>query len=183
VTALIAKGRTFLRTEERFMHRHCCKQASLRVEEIPRSCRFFLGCVRRFQLRARLGPPWRQRDTHSLARRSTSHHRLFQAFPRVNRTLLTFRNPIPCASSSTSEPPASSPWQPWRFSVPAASSVRTVFALGVCVSSASVMGPFSHRLRGLRHFGLPVCFTYLTVQPAKRSGRRWCVYCIQATGI
>jgi len=122
VTALIAKGRTFLRTEERFMHRHCCKQASLRVEEIPRSCRFFLGCVRRFQLRARLGPPWRQRDTHSLARRSTSHHRLFQAFPRVNRTLLTFRNPIPCASSSTSEPPASSPWQPWRFSVPAASS-------------------------------------------------------------
>src|ERR1700674_1641080 len=63
-----------------------------------------------------------ERDTHSIARCSTSHHRLFRAFPRANRTLLTFRNPIPCASSSTSAPPASSPWRPWRFSFPAASS-------------------------------------------------------------
>src|ERR1039457_5564805 len=57
-----------------------------------------------------------ERDTHSITRCSTSHHRLFRAFPRANRTLLTFRNPIPCASSSTSEPPVSSPWRPWRFS-------------------------------------------------------------------
>src|SRR5437588_6357938 len=37
------------------------KIASLRVEE-SRWAVVFLGCVRRFQLRARLGPPWHHRD-------------------------------------------------------------------------------------------------------------------------
>jgi hypothetical protein len=39
------------------------------------------------------------RDTHSIARCSTSHHSLFRAVPRANRTFSTARNPIPCASS------------------------------------------------------------------------------------
>src|SRR5580693_8640758 len=84
-----------------------------------------------------------ERDTHSITRCSTSHHRLFRAFPRANRTLLTFQNPIPCASSSTSEPPASSPWPPWRFSVPAASSGgHSGCAIpGGCASSLAPLPP------------------------------------------
>jgi hypothetical protein len=41
---------------------NCRRQACLRVEEIPRSCRFSLAVSALFQLRARLGPPWHQRD-------------------------------------------------------------------------------------------------------------------------
>jgi hypothetical protein len=41
------------------------------------------------------------RGTHSIARRSISHHRLFRAVPRANRTLSPARNPISCASSTT----------------------------------------------------------------------------------
>src|SRR5712692_8115073 len=33
---------------------------------VPIGCRAFLGCVRRFQLRARLGPPWPHRESSSL---------------------------------------------------------------------------------------------------------------------
>src|ERR1700675_2921007 len=61
-----------------------------------------------------------ERDTQSITRCFTSHHRLFRAFPRTNRTFSTARNPIPCASSSTSAPPAFAPSPPWRFSVLAA---------------------------------------------------------------
>jgi len=34
-----------------------------------------------------------ERDTHSISRCSTSHHRDIRAFPRVNRTLSTARHP------------------------------------------------------------------------------------------
>src|SRR5580700_5206264 len=61
-------------------------------------------------------PPEGERDTHSIARCFTSHHRDVRAFPRANRTFSTARNPIPCASSSTSAPPAFAPSPPWRFS-------------------------------------------------------------------
>jgi len=53
-----------------------------------------------------------ERDTHSITRCFTSHHRDFRAFPRTNRTFSTARNPIPCASSNTNEPPVSVPWRP-----------------------------------------------------------------------
>src|SRR5215469_5219033 len=49
-------------------------------------------------------------------------HRVFRAFPRTNRTSSIARNPIPCATSSTSEQPAYEPWQRWRSFVPAAST-------------------------------------------------------------
>src|SRR6266853_3266276 len=52
-----------------------------------------------------------ERDTQSIARCFTSHHRDFRAFPRTNRILLFPRNPIPCASSSTNGPAfGKSPW-------------------------------------------------------------------------
>ena len=63
-----------------------------------------------------------ERDTHSITRCFTSHHRDFRACPRTNRTFSTARNPIPSVASSTNEPPACAPWPPWRFSVLAASS-------------------------------------------------------------
>src|ERR1039457_2903076 len=63
-----------------------------------------------------------ERDTQSITRCSTSHHRLFRAFPRANRTLSTAHNPIPCVASSKGEPPVCAPWRPWRFCVLAASS-------------------------------------------------------------
>ena len=37
------------------------------------------------------------------------------AVPRTNRTSSIARNPIACATSSTSERPAYEPWQLWRF--------------------------------------------------------------------
>jgi hypothetical protein len=40
------------------------------------------------------------RDTHSISRCFTSHHRDVRAFPRTNRTFSTARSPIPSASSS-----------------------------------------------------------------------------------
>src|SRR5271155_5160097 len=63
-----------------------------------------------------------ERDTQSITRCSTTHHRDFRAVLRANRTFSTARNPIPAASSSTDEPPACGPSRPWRFSVLAASS-------------------------------------------------------------
>jgi hypothetical protein len=45
-----------------------------------------------------------ERDTQSISRCSTTHHRLFRVIPRANRTFSTARNPIPCATSSTCEP-------------------------------------------------------------------------------
>src|ERR1022692_1286787 len=84
-----------------------------------------------------------ERDTHPFTRCSTSHHRVFRAFPRANRTLLTFRNPIPGASSSTSEPPVSSPWRPWRFSVLASSSGGHTYCAipGGCAPSLAPLPP------------------------------------------
>src|SRR5258708_3180379 len=63
-----------------------------------------------------------ERDTQSITRCFTSHHRLFRAFPRANRTFSTARNPIPCVASSTNVLPVSAPWRPWRSSVLDASS-------------------------------------------------------------
>src|SRR5450432_2318147 len=63
-----------------------------------------------------------ERDTQSITRCSTSHHRLIRVVPRANRTFSTARNPIPCASSSTSERPVCAPSRPWRSSVLVASS-------------------------------------------------------------
>src|SRR5713101_7872036 len=48
-------------------------------------------------------PVQRERDTQSITRCSTSHHRLIRVVPRANRTFSTARNSIPCASYSTSE--------------------------------------------------------------------------------
>jgi hypothetical protein len=50
-------------------------------------------------------PARRERDTQSITRCLTSHHRDFQVVPRANRTFSPARNPIPCASSSKGEPP------------------------------------------------------------------------------
>src|SRR6202521_3191931 len=62
-------------------------------------------------------PPEGERDTHSIARCFTSHHRDVRAFPRTNRTFSTARNPIPCVASSTNVLPVFAPSRPWRFSV------------------------------------------------------------------
>ena len=67
-------------------------------------------------------PVQRERDTQSITRCSTSHHRDVRVVPRANRTFSTARNSIPCASSSTSEPPVGAPSPPWRSSAPGASS-------------------------------------------------------------
>src|ERR1019366_629553 len=67
-------------------------------------------------------PREEERDTHSITRCCTSHHRDVRAFPRANRTFSTARNPIPCVASSTNEPPVFAPWPPWRSSVLAAAS-------------------------------------------------------------
>src|ERR1700732_4831056 len=84
-----------------------------------------------------------ERDTHSITRCSTSHHRDVRVVPRANRTFSAARNPIPCASSSTSEPPVSSPWRPWRFSVPASwSGGDTGCAIpGGCAPSLAPLPP------------------------------------------
>src|ERR1039457_3900512 len=63
-----------------------------------------------------------ERDTQSITRCSTAHHRLVRVVPRANRTFSPARNSIPCASSSTNELPVSAPWRPWRSSVLASSS-------------------------------------------------------------
>ncbi len=49
----------------------------------------------------------RERDAHSNARCSTSHHVRYRAVPRTNRTPTTANTHNPSATSSTSEPPAS----------------------------------------------------------------------------
>jgi hypothetical protein len=58
----------------------------------------------------------RERDTQSITRCSAAHHRDVRAVPRANRTFSSARNPIPCATSSTCEPPVSAPSRPWRSS-------------------------------------------------------------------
>src|SRR5215475_15248058 len=63
-----------------------------------------------------------ERDAQSITRCSTEHHSLVRAVPRTNRTSSIARNPIPCATSSTSERPTYEPWQLWRSFVLAASS-------------------------------------------------------------
>ena len=60
-----------------------------------------------------------ERDTHSIARCSTSHHGLFRVVPRTE--LFPARNPIPCATSRTAERLTCGPWLPWRSSARAAS--------------------------------------------------------------
>src|SRR5713101_4854920 len=50
-----------------------------------------------------------ERDTQSITRCLTSHHRDVQVVPRANRTFSLARNPIPCASSSKGEPPVFAP--------------------------------------------------------------------------
>ena len=47
-----------------------------------------------------------ERDTQSISRCSTAHHRDVRAVPRANRTCSTADSPIPGASSSTDESPA-----------------------------------------------------------------------------
>ncbi len=61
-----------------------------------------------------------ERDSQSITRCSTTHHRDVRVVPRANRTFSTARSPIPCATSSTCERPASVPWRPWRSSALAA---------------------------------------------------------------
>src|ERR1700687_5430861 len=82
-------------------------------------------------------PPEGERDTHSISRCFTSHHRLVRAFARANRTFSTARNPIPCVASNASGPPVFAPGRPWRSSVLAASSGgNTCSAIpGVCAPS------------------------------------------------
>src|SRR6202158_5988301 len=63
-----------------------------------------------------------ERDTQSISRCFTSHHRLVRAFPRANRTFSTARNPILSVASSTNAPPAFAPSRPWRSFVLAAAS-------------------------------------------------------------
>src|SRR5271167_549890 len=63
-----------------------------------------------------------EQDAQSISRCSTAHHRDVRAVPRANRTCSTADNPIPCASSSTAEPPACEPWRPWPFSALSSSS-------------------------------------------------------------
>jgi hypothetical protein len=41
-----------------------------------------------------------ERAAQSITRCSIAHHRLFRAGPRANRTFLTARSSIPCATSS-----------------------------------------------------------------------------------
>src|SRR5271155_279072 len=61
-----------------------------------------------------------ERDAQSIARCSTAHHGDVRAVPRTNRTFSVARNPIPCASSRTTEQPAGGPWRLSQFSVRAA---------------------------------------------------------------
>src|ERR1700675_2581115 len=61
-----------------------------------------------------------ERDTQSITRCFVAHHGDVRAFPRANRTFSAARNPIPCASSSTSELRVFVPLQLWRSSVLAA---------------------------------------------------------------
>jgi hypothetical protein len=76
----------------------------------------------RFPLAISTSPAKGERDTLSISRCSTAHHRDVRAVLRANRTCSTARNPIPCASSSTNAPAVSAPWRPWRSSVLASSS-------------------------------------------------------------
>src|SRR5580704_16666286 len=85
-------------------------------------------------------PPEGERDTHSISRCFTSHHRDVRAFPRTNRTFSTARNPIPSASSSTSEPPAFAPSPPWRSSAPVAVPCGSTYS-AIPADSAPSLAP------------------------------------------
>src|ERR1700675_4499751 len=76
-----------------------------------------------------------ERDTQSITRCSTAHHGDFQVVPRANQTCLTARNPIPSASSNTSEPRVCGPSRPWRSFAPVASPGGNTYCaiLGGCV--------------------------------------------------
>src|SRR5208337_3497363 len=69
-----------------------------------------------------------ERDTQSIARCFTSHHRDFRAFPRTNRTFSTLRNSIPSASSNRGEPRAFAPSPPWRSSGLAAAPCDSTYS-------------------------------------------------------
>src|SRR5271154_3264386 len=69
-----------------------------------------------------------ERDTQSITRCFAAHHGDFRAFPRANRTFSTARNPIPCASSSTSEPLVFVPWRLWRSSGLAAAPCDSTYS-------------------------------------------------------
>src|SRR5580692_6733971 len=58
-----------------------------------------------------------ERDTQSITRCWTAHHRDIRAVPRANRTCSTADSPIPGASSSTNALPACEPSLPWQSSV------------------------------------------------------------------
>src|SRR5262245_37782683 len=60
---------------------------------------------------------YRERDAHSLGRRSTARHYRFRALPRANRTRVMASTRGHCATSSTSEPPSFVPSLPWQCSV------------------------------------------------------------------
>src|ERR1700687_5107057 len=72
-------------------------------------------------------PPEGERDTQSITRCSTAHHRLFRVVPRANRTFSTARNSIPSAPSNTSKPRVCAPSRPWQSSVLAASPGESTY--------------------------------------------------------
>src|SRR5215475_11457453 len=60
---------------------------------------------------------YRERDAHSLGRRSTAHHYRFRALPRANRTRVKASTRGHSATSNTSELPSFVPSLPWQCSV------------------------------------------------------------------
>src|ERR1700735_2006774 len=54
-------------------------------------------------------PLAKERDAHSLGRRSTARHVRYRAVPRANRMLPTAHTPNRSATSNTVEPPVSGP--------------------------------------------------------------------------
>jgi len=94
-----------------------------------------------------------ERDTQSITRCSTSHHRDFRALPRANRTFSAVRNSIPCATSSTCEPPVSAPWRPWRSSASPQRQVEVLVAPFLIVGTVTCAASTSKK----RNSELP-CF-------------------------
>jgi hypothetical protein len=118
----------------------------------------------RFPLAISTSPAKGERDTLSISRCSTAHHRDVRAVLRANRTCSTARNPIPCASSSTNAPAVSAPWRPWRSSALASSSGGNTYSAtpeDCALSLASLP-------RRKRNSELP-CFVCVPVGAAARS--------------